>query len=189
MEYTIQNWQMVYDDCFLLYEKVKKDGFEPHVVIGVARGGWIPARLLADFFHLKATGNIKAEAYTMVGQEEIEPQITQPLSIDIRGKNVLLVDDVADSGETLLAVLDSIRAQEPAEIKTAVLYCKPRSVIAPDYFVNTTSNWIVFSWSIYEALSDFTRIWGKEGLDRTQIIAKCKDIGIPNQIVDTFFHE
>lgn len=187
MDFLVQNWQQVFDDCFYLYEKIRDSNFSPDVIVGIARGGWIPARLIADFLHLKQTANIKVETYQMIGDEDVEAKITQDISDNLAGKNVLVVDDVADSGTTLQAVLDQINAHHPKDIRTAMLYYKPRSTILPDYYVTQTTAWVVFSWSMYEAMAEFERMWDEQGKSRSEIIQKCKSIGLPASVVNTYF--
>ena len=64
----------------------------------------------------------------------------------IAGRRLLVVDDVADSGRTLALVLELLRGFG-AEARSAVIYAKPRSVVAPDYMWKATDEWIVFPWS------------------------------------------
>ena len=59
---------------------------------------------------------------------------------------VLVVDDVADTGETLLLVADQVR-RHVADVRTAVLYEKPRSAVRCDYVWRRTTRWIDFPWS------------------------------------------
>jgi hypoxanthine phosphoribosyltransferase len=188
MDYVVQNWQQVFDDTYFLYEKIRATGFQPDLIVGIARGGWIPARLIADFFHLKQTANMKVETYQMIGETDVEAKITQTITENIEGKNVLIVDDVADSGATIQAVLDLLESKIPKEIKTAMLYYKPRSSIIPDYYIHETTAWVVFSWSMYEALDNFEKIWSKEGMNREQIIQKCKEIGMPSTVINSYFN-
>ena len=58
------------------------------------------------------------------------------LRCDIAGKNVLVVDDICDSGNTLKVIVDHLKEFGPSSIKTAVMLDKPsrRQVeISPDY--------------------------------------------------------
>ena len=64
----------------------------------------------------------------------------------IAGKRLLVVDDVADSGRTLALVLELLR-ETGADARSAVLYAKSASVIAPDFAWRRTDRWIVFPWS------------------------------------------
>ena len=63
-----------------------------------------------------------------------------------KGKKVLVIDEVADSGECLELVKRLLKKQRPKSIKTAVLHKKPGSVHKPDYFIEETKSWIVYPW-------------------------------------------
>jgi hypoxanthine phosphoribosyltransferase len=65
---------------------------------------------------------------------------------DLANQRLLIVDDVADTGETLQLVVDTCRPVV-AEIRSMVLYEKPRSIISPDFVWKSTDDWINFPWS------------------------------------------
>jgi hypothetical protein len=77
--------------------------------------------------------------------------VTQPISEEISHKRVLVVDDVADTGESLLVALEHVRERGAGEIRTVTLYHKPHSKFRPDFFSQTTSHWIIFPWERLEA--------------------------------------
>jgi hypoxanthine phosphoribosyltransferase len=87
------------------------------------------------------------------------------VSVKTRGKRVLIVDEVADTGKSLKMVREHIVQEGAEEVKTATVYYKPWSVVRPDYFAKETSDWIVFPWEIKETLR--------------KIIAKCGELGNP----------
>ncbi len=122
--------------------------FHPEIVVAVARGGLIPAGALSYGLGIKLADTINVEFYTDVHQTLPDPVLLAPLldADSIRGRRVLAVDDVADSGRTLKLVLDLLRAQG-ADPRSAVLYRKPRSVVVPDFCWRSTTRWIVFPWS------------------------------------------
>jgi hypoxanthine phosphoribosyltransferase len=64
----------------------------------------------------------------------------------MHGLRALVVDDVADTGETL-ALVQKLMTLHCAEARTAVLYAKSRSIIEPDYVWRRTDRWITFPWS------------------------------------------
>ena len=66
--------------------------------------------------------------------------------VDLTGANVLVADDVADTGKTLELVRDFC-AGYVAEVRTAVIYEKPQSVVSCDYVWRRTDRWINFPWS------------------------------------------
>ena len=66
--------------------------------------------------------------------------------VDLSGAHLLIADDVADTGETLHLVAETVRPQVQ-ELRTAVLYEKSRSIVQCDYVWRRTDDWIAFPWS------------------------------------------
>lgn len=127
---------------------VADSSFRPDILVAVARGGLIPGGGLSYALGVKLTDAINVEFYTDVEETLPDPVLLAPhLDLDsIKGRQILVVDDVADSGRTLALVLALIQ-QHGAEARSAVLYSKPRSEVIPDYVWRETDRWIVFPWS------------------------------------------
>jgi hypoxanthine phosphoribosyltransferase len=124
------------------------DGFHPEVVVAIARGGLLPGGAIAYGLGVKNCGALNVEFYTGIGTVLDAPEVLPP-ALDLsylQGRRVLLVDDVADSGRTLdLAV--KLLDRHGADARSAVIYTKPTTIIAPDYSWKDTSLWIDFPWS------------------------------------------
>ncbi len=131
-----------------LAQAVADSGFAADVVVAVARGGLPVGGALAYALGTKAVGTLNVEFYTGVDERLDEPQVLPPLldTDALHGLRALVVDDVADTGETL-ALVQRMIAAHCAEARTAVLYAKSRSVVAPDYVWKRTDSWITFPWS------------------------------------------
>lgn len=131
-----------------LAQAVADSGFAPDVVLGIARGGLVPAGALAYALDCKSLFTMNVEFYTGVGTTLDEPVILPPIldATELDGLTVLVVDDVADSGKTLELVHGFCR-DHASEVRTAVLYEKPASVIRADYTWRYTDLWINFPWS------------------------------------------
>jgi hypothetical protein len=78
-------------------------------------------------------------------------QLSRPRIISappgVRGR-VLVMDDVADTGLTLVAAKNFLKRAGAAEVRTAALAYKPRSKFVPDYTLFCTDQWIVFPWEL-----------------------------------------
>lgn len=131
-----------------LAKEVWESGYEPDIIVCVARGGLIPAGAIAYAMDQKSILVLNVEFYTGIGATLRDPRLVDPVPDNhgMSGKKVLIVDDVADSGRTLQFV-HGICAQYAAEIRTAVLYEKPVSVLTCDYAWRRTDAWITFPWS------------------------------------------
>ncbi|NPD87287.1 MAG: phosphoribosyltransferase [Asgard group archaeon] len=186
VDYEIVSWDQSYQMTFYLFEKITDDEFFPDIIVGIARGGWIPARLLADFYGNRRTANIKIEFYDNTTRASDEPIITQEISENVEGKIVLVVDDVADSGKSLIAAVEHIKSMNPKEIRTATLYYKKHSILKPDYYIRETQSWVVYPWEYGEFVA-FLYNQMRDTMNVKEISKKLKDIGIPPSLVDAYF--
>lgn len=151
-EREVLAWSRFGDAARELAQHVVESGWFPDVVVAVARGGLLPAGAVSYALGVKALGTMNVEFYTGVAQTLTAPVFLPPLmdTVTLRGKKVLVVDDVADSGRTLALVMETLRelpGGAPAEVRSAVLYVKPSSVEEPHYVWKWTDKWITFPWS------------------------------------------
>ncbi len=131
-----------------LAKAVVDSGFQPDLLMSITRGGLLPAGTISYAMGIKNLHIINVEFYTGVGTRLPLPVLLPPVpvAVDLSAKKVLIVDDVADTGETLRMVRDFC-AEHVAETRTAVLYEKPSSVVKCDYVWKRTDEWISFPWS------------------------------------------
>ncbi len=170
------SWDEVYALCRELAKKIKESKFKPDVIVAIARGGWIPARILADFLLIKELYSVKAEHWGIVATVTGKAKITQPLTVDLSGKSVLVVDDVADTGETVEIVAKHVKEKGAKEVKTAVIDFKHTSKFVPDYYAREMERWawIVYPWSLYEDVKDLiAKLDEKEDVE--EIVRKLKE--------------
>lgn len=134
-----------------LARQVADSGFEPDILLGIARGGLVPAGALAYALDCKNLFTISVEFYTGVDERLDVPVMLPPFldARDLDAARVLVVDDVADTGRTL-ELVHQFCAGHVAEARTAVLYQKPQSIITADYAWRRTDQWINFPWSSEE---------------------------------------
>ena len=148
----VLTWQGFGDASRELTQQIIDSGWIPDLIVAIARGGLIPAGAIAYAMDVKAIGTMNVEFYSGIGETLDEPMLLPPL-MDVSamdGKRVLVVDDVADSGKTLIdehgLTLDGSAAVR-VEARSAVVYKKPVSIIEPDYVWSHTDKWINFPWS------------------------------------------
>lgn len=131
-----------------LAQTIADSGFRPEIIVAVARGGLLPAGALSYSLGVKLSDAINIEFYTDVHETLPDPVLLAPLldTENLTGKSLLVVDDVADSGRTLALVIDILK-QYGGDVRSAVIYGKPHSVVEADYVWRKTDQWIVFPWS------------------------------------------
>lgn len=152
--YEYISWHRFYGMCARLHERIVASGYQPQSIVGITRGGYMPARILADFFGLMALTTIKIEHYHGL-QKAPAAVVREPLAADIAGQRVLLVDDVSDSGDSFDVALAHLRERgHPSELRTAVLHHKTSSTYQPDYFARRVVKWrwIIYPWAVVEDL-------------------------------------
>lgn len=144
----ILTWEHFGDATRSLAQQVADSGFRPDIVLAVARGGLTVAGALAYALSVKNCFAMNVEFYTGVDQRLEVPVVLPPTLdlVDIAGLNVLVADDVADTGMTLDLVRRVI-ASHVGDARAAVLYQKPRSVIDAEFVWRHTDRWINFPWS------------------------------------------
>jgi hypothetical protein len=131
-----------------LARSVVADGYQPDLLLAIARGGLPVAGAVSYALGMKNCCVLNVEYYTGVDQRLEVPVILPPTLdlVEVTDANVLVVDDVADTGHTLKLVVETVRPQVRA-LRTAVLYEKSRSVVKCDHVWRRTDDWIVFPWS------------------------------------------
>ena len=131
-----------------LAEKVRATGRRYDLVVGIARGGIPVAMVVSDHLDVKIDF-VNVKSYNDIGKRT-PPRILSTLTEGVAGKNVLLVDDLVDQGDTMAFMKKYLMDQKPKSLDTAVMFKKPWSKAEPDYFLETVSEWIVFPFELGE---------------------------------------
>jgi hypothetical protein len=137
------------------------------LIVAIARGGLSLGLILSDFLRIPIS-TIVIQSYTDI-QKQGELKITGKLQTPIRGKNIILVDDIADSGKTFKRAIAYLRRFGPKSITTASLFYKPHSVYRPDYFAKQSTDWILLPHEVTEWIYTFTQKLQKEGKSKADI--------------------
>ncbi len=160
-EHEILPWALFGEASRSLAQQVVESGYRPTIILGVARGGLLPAAAIAYALDIKNVFTINVEFYTGIDERLEFPVMLPPLldAVDIAGATVLVADDVADTGATLKLVTDFC-AEHVADVRCAVLYEKPRSAVKCEYVWRRTDRWIDFPWSAAPPVAPGGRLAG-----------------------------
>ncbi|MCD4535603.1 phosphoribosyltransferase [Nocardioides sp. cx-169] len=147
-EREILNYEMFGGAVRDLAQMVAEDGYEPDLVLCIARGGLGLGMGLGYALDVKNLSAVNVEFYTGVDSRLDVPIMLPPTpaAVDLSGLKVLIADDVADTGKTL-EIVQEFCAGHVAEARSAVIYEKPWTVVQPDYVWRHTERWIDFPWS------------------------------------------
>lgn len=141
-------WEMFGSASRELARTIADSGYEPDLILSIARGGLFVAGALGYALDVKNLHVMNVEFYTGVDQRLDLPVMLPPVpnAVDLAGAKVLVADDVADTGATLKLVRDFC-ADHVAEVRCAVVYEKPHSQVQCEYVWRRTDKWINFAWS------------------------------------------
>lgn len=144
-------------------------------IVSIARGGHTISRILSDFLKLPIY-SFSIQSYTAI-ETQGELEITEEMSIDLQGKSILLVDEVIDSGKTLVRALDYLNEFEPSKITSVAMHIKPKTIAKPDFYVEETSDWIIYPYEIRESIESLMPVWEAAGKTKQDLLEELTNIG------------
>ena len=159
--------------------KVLEEGWEPDVVVGLARGGWVAARLYCDYLGVKDLVSLKIEHWGVTATPDGKAKLKYGSNYNLEGKKVLIVDDISDTGESLTLAKNYVENQKPAEIRVATLLTVRGSRFKPDYYGEEIDwAWIVFPWNFVEDMINLVNnlFEEKETLTTDEIVELFKEL-------------
>ena len=150
-ECELMSWELFDRLAKNVAKKINESGFKPDFMVGLARGGWVLSRVLCDYIGVKDLVSLKVEHWGVTATPDGKAQIKYPFDIDLTGRNVLVVDDITDTGESMMVAVDYVKTKNPADIKTAALRHIEGSKFTPDYYGDViTWRWVIFPWNFVE---------------------------------------
>ena len=154
---TVTNWEYIYGLCRDVSNAVKAADFEPDVVVALARGGWFAGRCCCDFLGLDDLTSLKMEHYVGAAEKGAEAQIRYPMPAgSVANKDVLIIDDIADTGGSIERAYEYVTDREAGEVRTATLQLLDTSAFEPDFVGERLDSWtwVVYPWNFIEDMVD-----------------------------------
>lgn len=155
MKCKIVTFDEVYKMVRRVAEEIKASGYKPDMIIGLTRGGWLPARLMCDFLGITNLVSLKVEHWIQTGQTKDKATIKYPLVANLNGKKILVVDDITDTGKSLITSAEYLKQFNPKEMRVAVMQYILKSEFKPDYFAEEVKvwTWFIYPWNWIEDTS------------------------------------
>lgn len=149
----------IYDMSKQLAFKVTESGYEPELLLAIARSGFVPGRLMSDFLGNSNLYALKVEHWldtTAEHQEDAVIPIQSPLPV--KGKRVIIIDDIVDTGRSAIQTLNYVSSLGAKEVKSAVMLYLTVSEYEPDYYSVKQSEWVwfIWFWNRFEDLRNLT---------------------------------
>lgn len=186
LEFLFLSW----DDVQGLSEKVSDlimdSGYKPDLMIAISRGGFDPARIMSDQLNIRKLASLQIIYYTGLNTRRDKPEVLFPLNAQVEGLKVLVVDDVSDSGNSLIAVKKYVEDRGAVEVRLATLHHKPWSKFKPDYYGEEVSKWIIYPWEPRESVIELVHMLTDAGMEKDMIPAKLREIGFSDHQIDRY---
>jgi hypoxanthine phosphoribosyltransferase len=177
LEFLYLTWSDIQRLSEKTADKIIEDGFTPDLIIAVSRGGFDPARIISDQLDIRKLASLQIIYYSGVNKKKKKPEILYPLNAKIKGLKVLVVDDVSDSGNSLISVKKYVLAKGVDAVKIATLHHKPWSKYKPDYYAEEVDKWIIYPWESRESIKDLVKLLSNKGVSKNDIMDKLREIG------------
>ncbi|MDM7274757.1 MAG: phosphoribosyltransferase [Thermoprotei archaeon] len=173
----IISWDEVVNWVLSLADVIKASSWKPDVIIASARGGYVPARLLGDALGVGELLSLQithwAESTVLTGKTVIR----NPYNVKLKGKRALLVDDIIDTGLTVLTAREFIvREWEPDELRVAVIsWVSSLAKVKPDYYLEDLRerewDWYLYPWKrVDDIASLIARIFREDERARSRVV-------------------
>ena len=150
----VASWRDVDRWAETLADAILKAGPPPETIVGLTRGGWVPARLIADRLSVKRLVSLRAQHWGVTATPNGKASVSEGLSGPVKGQRVLVVDDITDTGESLALALEVVQQGEPAHTDTAAFLHITHSKFVPTYYAEEIPKeswvWVVFPWNYWE---------------------------------------
>ena len=189
IEYINPTW----DDMNVLAFDIAKKAFDKNLmfvrIITLAKGGWPMTRSLVDFLKVEKVASIGVNFYAGINERLEKPRIYQDLPVSVVGENILLFDDVADTGESLLFVKDYLKSLGINSVSTATLFYKSHSRIKPDFYGSETDAWIVFPYDMVEMIDVLGGKWKMDGIEHNELIERFRQLGFGEDVIQYYLEE
>ncbi len=186
INYLTPTWDEMDELAFKISKAMLADGKKFDRIVTLAKGGWPMTRSLVDFLSIKEVASIGIKFYSGINQRLSQPKIYQDFPVSLTGEEVLLFDDVADTGKSLKFTKTHLLKSNVQSLTTAALFYKPHSIFKPDYYGFETSAWIIFPYEIVEATSFLAKKWKKQGLTPAAIKTRFLQFGFSEKIIEFY---
>ena len=144
--------------------KIAESGYETDFMVGLARGGWVLSRVLCDYL------GVKVEHWGVTATPDGKARIKYPFDVDLTGRRVLVVDDITDTGESMIVAMDYVKPLNPLEVRTASLLHINSSGFTPDYYGDEISwRWVIFPWNYVEDMCNIVQKMEERGVSASEI--------------------
>ncbi len=145
MEKTYYSYNECIQDCKILLPMIKE--YNPDALVAIARGGLILGHLLSEALNTRELYSLNSIHYE--GTKKLETFAIFNIPNLEKAKKVVLVDDIIDSGESMVEIIKKLKKRYPyCEFRVATVFYKNDAIMQPDFKVKEAKSWIEFFWEV-----------------------------------------
>ena len=149
----LPSWEEIYENIKEIAKKIKKDRYKTDIVFALSRGGFVPARVICDLMIIKDLVSIKVDHWGITATKDGKAHLRYLINADLSGKKVLIVDDITDTGESMIVAKEFVEKLNPKEIRTVAIFHIKTSKFIPDYYSKEIDwIWVIWPWNRVEDL-------------------------------------
>jgi len=146
----------------LVSDKIYSSGWRPDTIIAISRGGYVPARMICDKLVVGELISLQITHWPSAAQMAKEAGVRHPLACDLSGKKALIIDDICDTGDSIVIAKDHVWTKcKPSELKVATLqWISSTSKVAPDFYADEVKGWYWYQypWTRLEDVIGFVKM-------------------------------
>ncbi len=168
MDFLRLRWPDVERACMEIADEIRSRGLASHMLVGISRGGLVPLRLISDYTASRSVSTLGVRFYEDLGRTADLPEVFFPVQGDVSGQSVVLIDDISDTGESLIAAKKHLLEKGASEIVIATICKKPHTKLDPEICTFETPRWVIFPWEVRETIKHIT----DSAADRAEAVAE-----------------
>lgn len=182
-KYITPSWNDLDELTLQVAQKVIQSKVKFDLIVALAKGAWPMSRSFLDYTNIKELASLGVKFYSGINERLKKPDIYQNIPTSIQDKNILVFDDVADTGESLLFAQEYLLKQGANKVETATLFLKPWSSFVPNFYGTTTDAWIIFPFEKREMKNLLGKNWQQAGKTKEEISKRYQKLGFNDIVV------
>lgn len=159
MNCRLVSWEEVYSLTIDLAKKIYNSRYKPDTLIALARSGFVPGRILSDIMGIPDLVSLKVEHWLdTTGKHREDATIPYKIPFDIEDKQILVVDDIVDTGKSMKLSVEYLTTFKPKELRTCVMQYITSSILKPHYYAKKISDWtwFIYPWNFVEDIGNLS---------------------------------
>jgi hypothetical protein len=182
-KYITPSWDQLDALTLQVAKKVLETGIHFDLIVALAKGAWPMSHSFADYTDIKELASLGVKFYSGINKRLDKPEIYQQIPTSVKGKNILIFDDIADTGRSLSFTKDYLLKKGALEVKTATLFIKPWSAFMPDFYGVNVDTWIISPCEKREMRDLLSKSWQKQGATEEEILKRMTAMGFSQEVL------